>query len=95
VSIKKVHLYNMVWQKMLDHCRALCRPATAGELARVMGVSRSTMVRWLSDMIAEGAICSFRTVGKNHLPMSTFEPVGRGETWFYGYDMMGTDEIDV
>jgi len=85
MSTKRKHLYHMVWSHMVELCAELCRPVTAGELARHEGVARSTVVRWLTDMLAENAIYSFRQTGKNRQTMHTYEPVGRNETWFYAY----------
>lgn len=85
MSTKKVHLFNMAWRELLSQCQRMCRPITAGEFGRVMGISRSTAIRWLAEMLAEGAICSFKENGKNGLPKHTYEPIGRNETWYYEY----------
>jgi len=83
MSVKKAHLYNMAWRVLLEACSEKGQPLTAGEFAKRLGVARSTAVRWLTDMVEEGAIYSFRFTGKNGLSKSVYEPIGRGETWFY------------
>jgi len=74
MSTKKLNLYDMAWHKLLALCNAKVRRVTAGEFAQAMGIARSTAQRWLADMIAEGAVSSYREVGKNGLPKSTFLP---------------------
>lgn len=83
MSTKKRHLYDMAWRVLLAMCRARGRAVTAGEFADEMGIARSTAQRWLADMLYEGAIYSFREIGKNGLAKSTFEPIGRNVTWCY------------
>jgi len=85
MSIKKKHLYDMAWNKLLELCRQECRPVTAGEFAALMGIARSTAQRWLTEMMVEGAIFSFKGIGKNRQSKTTYEPVGRDKTWFYAY----------
>jgi len=74
MSTKKLHLYDMAWRKLCGLCNAKGRRVTAGEFAQAMGIARSTAQRWLADMIAEGAVSSYREVGKNGLPKSTYLP---------------------
>lgn len=83
MTLKKVHLYNMAHWKMQELCQVLHRPCTAGEFAKHMGISRSTAVKWITEMMTEGEILSFVTQGKNHQPMARYEPSGRGAKWHY------------
>jgi response regulator of citrate/malate metabolism len=94
MSTKKVHLYNMAFERLMDLCMARCRPSTAGEFAIYMGIARSTAVRWLEEMESEGAICHEIILGKNRLTVRRFEPVGQGKTWHYHYAARGEKPQD-
>jgi len=80
MSTKKIHLYNMAFQRLEDQCVALRRGVTAGEYAKYMGIARSTAVRWLADMLKEGAIACGVDIARNHQLMTLWQPENLNDT---------------
>jgi len=59
MSTKKTLLYDMAWRKMVEETPAAVDGITAGQFARLMGIARSTAVRWLTEMHnSKGVYCT-------------------------------------
>jgi len=84
MSTKKAHLYNMAYTHLADLCVRKVRGVTAGEYAKHMGIARSTAIRWLNDMLAEGAVMFYGEVAKNHQPCKLWQPVGLDDMIYDG-----------
>lgn len=76
MSTKKQHLYNMAWWQLCAAHNNKPGRVTAGEFARVMGISRSTAKRWLTEMMMEGGCTTENFNGKNGMLAQAWIPVG-------------------
>ncbi len=75
MSTKKRYLMDGLWKTLYDMVIMYGRGVTAGEVARKRGVARSTAVRWLNEMVAEGGAVTETVAGRNHQDTRLYAPV--------------------
>jgi len=85
LSRKAQHQLNFDWQKLVELCAEIGRPATAGEFAEHLGIARSTAARRLADMVEHDGATKIEGTARNRYPKYCYLPVGLGDTWSYLY----------
>ena len=81
MSTKEKHLLQMVLDVLVEATYERDREVTAGELAKYLGVARSTAKRYLDRLVVMNEVCVYETSGKNHMTKRVYERVGFTAHW--------------
>jgi len=77
MSEKERNKFDWTWNALARLNENKGRDATAGELARAMGISRNTAKKYLTELIRTGTICAVDCIGKNHQSMTCYKAINQ------------------
>jgi len=80
MTTKQRNVLDWYWQKLYDTVREYQRGVTAGELAKEMGVSRSTAQKYLSELITNKAATAEKFKHWNKQTGKRYSPIGDSQS---------------
>lgn len=75
MTVKQRSVLNYYWHQLNDIVREYDRGVSAGELAKVMGVSRSTAQKYLKELIKNKAAWTHKEPHWNGAKVTRYQPL--------------------